>query len=615
MKNFFTAFLIIFFCSLQAQQVKHTAQQGEGLYGISKKYKVSIDAIKRANPYLNSRGLLLGDVLLIPGKGGIEVSTIKSNNLLVGGGEYRYVEVLPKQTIYSLTKQLSISEAALRSLNPQLKNGLKAGDIVRVPKTATQVPAGMHLVQSKETMYAISKKYGLSIDALYGANFDLQTEGLKANTYIKIPSKKVKTDVKHDGFLYHSISKGETIFSIINTYEVSLASLRKHNLFLIEGLSIGQKLKIPLRSDARLVGVEPIKRKANDSINVVLMMPFGLGISGMTKERSMSKDFYYGSELAVKQLAKKGKRIKLTLVDTKNDKKVIEDFFAGYDLSTVDVVIGPAFNSNVLNVAEILSQSDIPVVSPFSSSEELEEFENVIIASPKKTDLANRVIREINADYTGQKIVILTTNKEMDLAIYTKKELKKKHPRAEIVVSTQLAQVQQSMQIIRMADSQEGTIATQSIAEPLLAVLASSNASLGRSFVLKLNSLDPNMLKAYGIGYVSEYDKRKNDLKKIGFAYSMSRRVNVYGTNEKQTMADFKQSYCVSSPSKYGQIGYDITYDIVDRMNANGDLLPYLRGSKTRLSTKFDYQKIKGGAYLNKGVRLIKLFTKTATKF
>ena len=51
-----------------AQEKKHTVQAKETVYGISKEYGISQDDLKKANPFLNDRGLNIGDVLIIPSK-------------------------------------------------------------------------------------------------------------------------------------------------------------------------------------------------------------------------------------------------------------------------------------------------------------------------------------------------------------------------------------------------------------------------------------------------------------------------------------------------------------------------------------------------------------------
>lgn len=51
-----------------------------------------------------------------------------------------------------------------------------------------------HIVLEKQTLYSISKAYGVTIQDIYGANPDLETEGLKKNAIILIPVKSAQQD-------------------------------------------------------------------------------------------------------------------------------------------------------------------------------------------------------------------------------------------------------------------------------------------------------------------------------------------------------------------------------------------------------------------------------------
>lgn len=57
--------------------VKHTVQQGETLYGIAKKYNVTVADIEKANPQIKNQSIKFDEVILIP------VSTKKTNNTQV----------------------------------------------------------------------------------------------------------------------------------------------------------------------------------------------------------------------------------------------------------------------------------------------------------------------------------------------------------------------------------------------------------------------------------------------------------------------------------------------------------------------------------------------------
>ncbi len=636
MSKAFWAILFFMMASvIFAQEKTHTVEAKETIYGISKKYKVSQEALQKANPFLKERSLQIGDVLVIPGKsdGSIkpvitEVNTnspVPNNNEVIIPKEdenFIYYEVKAKQTIYSLTKEYGISEDALKSLNPQLEQGLKAGDIIRIPKKKSNngqeeiIPEGMHKVQRGETVFSLTKEFGVSEDEFYIANPMVQTEGLIVGSYIKIPKKGSSNAVIQDGFIEHKVKAGETIYSITKLYKVSFADLMKHNPELKDGLKTGMTLKIPLQDGANIVKAPgKIKRIDDNEINIALILPFHLnGAAGKEQEKNISTDILIGAKMALDSLARKGKQINLKVMDSENQAGSLEALIGNTDFSKFDVVVGPLFASNFKSMSTMLSGSGIALVSPLSNSDDLKGLENVIISTPSDEAIADVIIDEIKSNYKGQQIQILTDDRHQSLADYVSSNLNKKISGADIFITKDAGKLMQKSETVdeKLTD---GTVVKKEYFTPIITVLVSDNNTLGNAYVKKIRTMDAENLQAYGVKFVSAYDiyNDKNSeniaaLKNIGFAFGTVRLVNVYGAGERNTLEKFLDIYCLT-PNEYQQVGFDIFYDLVDRMNSRGDILNSLGSEQTRLATKFKYEK-EGNAYVNKAVRVVRLFVK-----
>lgn len=636
MSKAFWAFLFLMMAVvIFAQEKTHTVEAKETIYGISKKYKVSQDALKKANPFLAERSLQIGDVLVIPGKsdGSIKpvITEVNTNSPVPDNGEviipkedenFIYYKVKPKQTLYSLTREYDISEDALKSLNPQLEQGLKAGDIIRIPKKKSNngqeeiVPEGMHKVQRGETVFSLTKEFGVSEDEFYIANPMVQTDGLIVGSYIHIPKKGSSNAVIQDGFIEHKVKAGETIYSITKLYKVSFADLMKHNPDLRNGLKTGMTLKIPLQDGANIVKTPgKIKRMDDNEINIALILPFHLNdAAGKEQEKVISTDILIGAKMALDSLARKGKKINLKVLDSENQAGSLEAMIGSTDFSKFDMVVGPLFASNFKSMATMLSGSGIALVSPLSNSDDLKDLENVIIATPSDEAIADVIIDEIKSNYKGQQIQILTDDRHQGLAEYVSSNLKKKISGADILVTKDANGLVQKSETVDEKLS-DGTLVKKEYFTPIITVLVSDNNTLGNAYVKKIRTMDAENLQAYGVKFVSAYDiyNDKNSeniaaLKNIGFAFSTVRLVNVYGTGERNTLEKFLDIYCLT-PNEYQQVGFDIFYDLVDRMNSRGDILYSLGSEQTRLATKFKYEK-EGSAFVNKAVRVVRLFVK-----
>lgn len=629
--------LIIFLLSfgfLNAQQKTHKVEAKETIYGISKKYGISQDELMDANPFLRQRVLQIGDELVIPGKsntkedGSIKPVVTQTDppettdfREIEEDDNYIYLKIKPKQTIYSITKDYNVTEEVLRSLNPQLKNGLKTEDIIRIPKKKTTekaeeeiVPEGMYKVKKGDTVFSLSKDFNVSQDDFYIANPAVQTGGLVVGSYVKIPKKGKNTAVIQDGFIEHKVKKGETIYSITKLYNVSFADLLKHNPQLSEGLKEGMILKVPLPDNADIIKIgEKIKRINDNEINIALLLPFHLdNIAGRAQEKQISADLLIGARIALDSLARSGKVINLRVFDSQGSTETVEKLLATENFSKFDAVIGPLFGSNFKSMATMLAGSGIAVVSPLSNSDDLTGYENVIVSTPTDEFIADAIVQEIVNDYTNQQIRILTDERYLGLSEYFSAKLKKKIPTVDIQTVTDAKKLIQDFNL-KTEKLSDGTEVESKEFVPLMTVLISDNNDLGRSYVTRLKEMDAETLRAYGVKFVTAYDiydsaNKENIavLKNIGFTFSTNRLVNIYGSNEKSAIEQFTDLYC-DMPNEYRQIGFDVVYDLVDRMNTRGDVLNNMGGEFTRLATKFKYEK-QGKAFVNTAVRTVRLF-------
>lgn len=96
----------------------------------------------------------------------------------------------------------------------------------------------LHKVEKGEGLFAISRRYDVHIDQLRKANPDA-LGGLVLGEIILVPWSVRRTDLD-----YHTIQKGETLYSISKEYDVSVAQLRELNDLKGNEIEIGQDLVI-----------------------------------------------------------------------------------------------------------------------------------------------------------------------------------------------------------------------------------------------------------------------------------------------------------------------------------------------------------------------------------
>ncbi len=108
----------------------YTVPPKMNFYQLEKQFGVKAEEVVRLNPEITERGgLKEGMVIRLPERK-LDAGDVNTDN-------YNFYEVKPKQTEFSLTRKLGISYRELLLLNPALKDGLKAGMILKLPKAQT----------------------------------------------------------------------------------------------------------------------------------------------------------------------------------------------------------------------------------------------------------------------------------------------------------------------------------------------------------------------------------------------------------------------------------------------------------------------------------------------
>jgi len=111
----------------------------------------------------------------------------------------------------------------------------------------------IHKVSEKETLYAISRRYGTTVDAIVQYNPTAKTS-LDVGQILKVPytapTRKSTPAAATGGGIIHVVTAGETIFSIAKAYSVSPEDIKQWNNLGDNALSVGKELTIKRRGTA-----------------------------------------------------------------------------------------------------------------------------------------------------------------------------------------------------------------------------------------------------------------------------------------------------------------------------------------------------------------------------
>ena len=128
----------------------------------------------------------------------------------------------------------------------------------------------IHEVESGETVYSLAKKYHITSDDLIRQN-GLKSNALDIGQVLEIQyNKDLEKDSEifsgpQDG--QHEVALGETLYAIAKKYNLSLDTLRKMNLLTADELSVGQYLLIketPAVNDVKDSSSQVLKEETKD---------------------------------------------------------------------------------------------------------------------------------------------------------------------------------------------------------------------------------------------------------------------------------------------------------------------------------------------------------------
>ncbi|RKW63815.1 MAG: LysM peptidoglycan-binding domain-containing protein [Riemerella sp.] len=654
MKKIFLTILGTAFAILSGQQKKHTVVAKENPTTIAKKYGVSVDELIKQNPKIKDGKIDIGDVLIIPNKQKNtqkteekkeekkedKKSTEKKSNQKLGK-----IYLQPKQTIYGITRQYKISEEELRRLNPNLESHMKVGEALVLPEDKirkygdkaaqqevvdtpkkdreeekkTQMLAsedGAYVVQPKDTYYGITRKFNISQSELFALNSGLEQRGLRSGDVIIVkntassknvatttketsekntkpkeekntPPKEVKTKTYSvEEYVTHEVKKGESAFGIVNKYNITYDQLAEMNGGLPNGIKQGMVLNI------KKVNRQYVKAD-DDVFSIALILPFGFDTND-TKYRTLSADFLIGAKLAAQRGMRDGKKVSINVIDAENENS-FKNNLAQINKTNTDLIIGPFFKSNVIEVLEYVKNEKIPVVAPFAHTEEMYKYNNLVIVEPGNRVYAERIVREVKNAHSKEKVFIVGEENNPEV-IFLKEQLAKELSKTEIAVVSSPSGI----------ELEQNMVTGQSL--PAVVILANDNNAVGAGFAKKIIELAKQTegIKAFSMYYHPDFEKNVDPLSKANLVYLMDRKINTDGDFEKEVLAEFKKEYC-RTPSKYTIIGFDVVSDMLAR-ESKGEVLRNMSKVQTQLATKFEYiRNKKNGAFVNTGFRVVRL--------
>ena len=536
----------------------------------------------------------------------------------------KYVSYIVKkgETIKSIAKTYKISKRDLLRLNPGVSKKPKPNTVIIVPNKnfgrviikTSKTNKKLYTVQPKETLFGISRKFGVHIDELKAINPILK-DGLKIGMKLVIPKPSITQAKDSINYILHTVVIDDTVFNLAKRFEVTEESLFDLNPILKEGLKLGMLLKIkPIEIIEDDTTIFKEKLDLTKEINVVFMLPYQLNkLNDSIREANFKKsnsllnyttDFHLGTFMAIDSLREKGLKINVRYFDTENSDYKVQYIVNQNDFKNADIVIGPLFFDKAQWVSK---RTKMPVISPlFSKKQRNFSKNNLVKASPGLEVYENKLLTYLEKKYEGENIIVVNDESP--------------ESQSKLWRIVNKLKSFDSIQKIAVIKTKEGFIDSELFKTKLDTlgknwVIISSDEKVATSAAinnLKTYAEDVD-IQLYALNKGRNFNNISNTfLGKLNFVFPTSEYINIEDSNVKRFYDKYKaKNYAL--PSKYAIRGFDVTYDTLIRFASFESLEDGLKAGKSvRISRVFNYEKELLGSFENKGVFLIQ-YTKDLT--
>lgn len=566
----------------------------------------------------------------------------------INGKKYIIHTIEKGHTLYSIAKSYAVDEYFIVQENPGLRDGLKVGQEIKIPlarqsktesKTAPSLQGEFlyHEVQKKETLYSLSRKYGVEINEIIALNPEVEA-GLREGQRLKFPATKsnnTQTEyltpasaekMINDVQQYHEVQPKETLYSLAKQYGVTMQDIIDANGGLQDGLKEGTTIVIPKKAGAGKVSpnTPTTPKPSNDNDGTSFFQPqkspVTPGFSGFNKQvntnygtykvaimlpfqadellekdkigsNQIALDFYQGVLVALDSLKAQGANIKALVYDTNKDPNRVKTLLNSPAMTDVNLFIGPMYRSVLQPVIEHCEKYGAHVVCPVPQSNKiLFNHPNVSKVHTNEITQAALLGKYLATKHPNDNLIVFSKSDADALEKRLEEGFKSMYfkylPGGNIfgkdTLKTIITNGYNYPEIVGVLDESRTNVIFSPSSDPVMAAgLLTHLKGYSGKYKIKVFGLEKWMS-------MDKLDsKNKNDL---NLTISTGSYVDYNNVLTKEFMKMYRRKFGID-PSSYGYLGFDVAYYYIKGLHEFGlDFLAEFNQQPTfhPTSTKFN---------------------------
>lgn len=332
-------------------------------------------------------------------------------------------------------------------------------------------------------------------------------------------------------FVIHVIQSQETLYGISREYNAELNEIVVHNPSVIQGLKVGTRLLVPLqqkrekndgsshilnafREKVSQIIYKPFLVSDTSVLKMALLLPFHLDMNDTLEAHNQTKiptaiypksktalDYYSGVQLALDTISKLGYNVDIKVLDISND-SIYTTLLDSTILDDRKLIFGPLYVRQFNKLAQRYG-ADLNriLVSPLSYKNAISKYPNTYQVVPFPKTQLDTIIRLIKSKYSDEQVVII--GREQDEALI-------KHVKVSLL--SRPNQIRYKHYVFKSGELPEKELLYDVLDEKRNIVLIPSN---DRSFVSRvlpmLGSMEDTSFTVYGLDAWNRFDNLDMD--------------------------------------------------------------------------------------------------------
>lgn len=561
------------------------------------------------------------------------------------------------QTLYSISKLYGTTVEDIIRMNPESITTLSVGQVLRIPCNTTEKEKNVitkknydgtiyHTIQSGETLYRLSKLYGVTTQEICDANPGLSTSNFRVGETIRIPQvAKIgdlntlptekeedieESDYQQGNFIKHKVKKGETIYSLAKSYGVEKSDIIEANPEVKKnGLKRKMVINIPVKEhltankeykednktntqNPTIISI-PGKKDYNDGIlKVAIVLPFLLD-SYAPSEQGRMIEYYQGFLMAVEKLKETGYSFEINTYDSGPQEKSLNELLSSGALDNMELIIGAMYPNHNKELAKFAYEKRIPLVIPFTNKD-TEIYRNPLAfcVNVQQSYLIPEVKKHFIKSFPDANIIFVENEEEKS---------NKKEFIAELTNELDINDVPNRTIPLYNLTTPETTLITlkeflRDDKENIIIPTSSSAATLNTLLptLQQADIIDTLNIPDYKLFGYPEWQIYAKDTREQMYEVETYFYATFYSHYSIPEITNFQEEYIKryncsiqNIYPRYGMLGYDTGYFFLLATSIYGEnLFEKINELKyTPIQTGFLFERLKNGAMINKKINFI----------